>query len=148
TAHDSELIGKMIFRKLQTKTRINLLVQCIGMLVGTTTHLMWIVQHGFLSERYNAPVLSRFFWDSLTFLDPVAGVLLMLKPKTGLWLTVLIIVTDVLHNSSICFGILWTENQAFISWMKDNWMLWFQLGFGLFVLLSFKSNLKEIRNKS
>ena len=138
----------MIFIKLNTKTKINLIIQCVGMLTGTVTHLLWIINNGFLSEKYNAPVLSTFFWDSLTFLDPIAAILLILKPKTGIWVVAVIVVVDVLHNGNICFRALLSEPQSFTSWIKNNWMLWTQVFFGLFVIISFKNNWEELKFKN
>jgi len=42
---------------------------------------------------------SRLYWAVLTILDPLAAVLLFAKPRAGIWLTVAIIVTDVIHNT-------------------------------------------------
>lgn len=134
----------MIFVTLKTSTRINLIIQCIGMLIGTTTHVLWIIHNGFLSEKYHAPIFSGFFWDSLTFLDPLAAMMLIWKPRIGIWMTAIIITVDVLHNGSLCFSALWSEQEPLISWIKHNWMLWCQLLFGLFVLCSFKSNLSDV----
>lgn len=134
----------MIFIKLGKRTQINLILQCIGMLIGTSTHLFWVINQGFLSERYNASLFSRIFWDSLTFFDPFAAVLLILKPKIGIWITAIIVVADVLHNGVICFDVLLSEHQPVIEWAKDNWMFWTQFLFGLFVVVSFKNNLKAL----
>ncbi len=38
------------------------------------------------------------FWSLLTLLDPLAALLLFVRPRAGLALTVAIIVVDVLHN--------------------------------------------------
>jgi hypothetical protein len=45
----------MIFKKLSTKTKAMLAIQSISMLGGTSTHLMWAINNGFLSEKSNAP---------------------------------------------------------------------------------------------
>ncbi len=137
----------MIFRKLNTKNRVNLIVQCLAMLVGTTTHWIWIINNGLLSEHYGVPVLSRLFWDSLAFLDPIAALLLILKPRIGIWMTAIIIVADVLHNGTICFHALLSEPVHVAGWIKGNWMLWCQLLFGCFVIASFKNNRMEIKTK-
>ncbi len=141
------MFSVMIFRELNTKTQINLIIQCLAMLVGTTTHWIWIIHHGLLSENYKVPFLSRLFWDSLAFLDPVAALLLILKPRTGIWLTAIIIVTDVLHNGTICFHALLLEPVPIAGWIKGNWMLWCQLLFGFFAIASFKNNRMEINAK-
>lgn len=138
----------MVFTKLNTRTRIILIVQSIGMLLGTFTHVRWIINNGFLSERYNAPFLSKLFWDSLTFLDPIAATLLIIKPKIGIGLTAIIIIVDVFHNGFYCFSVFPVKTMYVISWIKDNWMLMTQIAFGLFVVVTFKNNKKEIKVKT
>lgn len=63
--------------------------------------------HGLFWDYHHAPIFARLFWTSLTFLDPLAVILLFLKPKAGLILTFLIIFVDVIHNT----GILIYENE-------------------------------------
>jgi hypothetical protein len=137
----------MLFSRLKTKTRLILTIQSICMLSGTATHLLWIINNGFLSEKNNVPMISRLFWDSLTFLDPLAAVLLIIKPKTGLYLTAAIITVDVIHNSIICFRGFSFETSYFIRWMQSNWMLISQITFGLFVLITFNNNYREIKSQ-
>ena len=72
------------------------------MLIGTSTHLLWVIRDGLLSEAYHAPFLSMLFWDSLIVLDPIAALLLIARPRIGIWFTAVIIVVDVLHNGTIC----------------------------------------------
>lgn len=47
------------------------------------------------------------FWTALTFIDPLAAILLMARPMLGLALTVAIIVIDVVINSwvGLIYGI-------------------------------------------
>jgi hypothetical protein len=47
---------------------------------------------------HHLPVATALYWDSLTFFDPLAVVLLFLRPRAGIGLTVAIIVSDVAHN--------------------------------------------------
>ncbi|MFL9482796.1 hypothetical protein ACI6Q2_08445 [Chitinophagaceae bacterium LWZ2-11] len=118
------------------------------MLLGTFTHVRWIINNGFLSERYDAPFLSKLFWDSLTFLDPIAATLLIIKPKIGIGLTAIIIIVDVFHNGFYCFSVFPVKTMYVISWIKDNWMLMTQIAFGLFVVVTFKNNKREIKVKT
>lgn len=135
----------MIFTKLNREIQINLILQCMGMLIGTTTHLLWIIKHGFFSAEYNVGFLSMLFWDSLTFLDPIAAFLLILRPKAGIWITAIIIVADVLHNGSLCLSVLLSTDVPVISWAKNEWMFWMQLFFGLFVIATFKGHLIALK---
>ncbi|WP_460148463.1 hypothetical protein [Pseudomonas sp. S2_A02] len=43
--------------------------------------------------------MSRIFWGGLTFFDPLAALLLFLKPRAGIVLTAAIILVDVAHNT-------------------------------------------------
>jgi len=72
------------------------------LLVATANHLRADFQHGlFWDYGYgeSAHWASRVFWGALTFLDPLAALLLFIKPRVGLALTASIIVADVAHNT-------------------------------------------------
>lgn len=138
----------MFFTKLNKKTRIFLILQSTGMLIGTMSHLAWIIKNGFLSVNYNAPLFSKFFWDALTFVDPIAAILLVIKPRIGIWLTLIIIIVDVFHNFIFCFRSLTPDSNYFSYWIIYNWMLMCQIFFLLFVSVTFKSNIKEMKIKS
>lgn len=138
----------MLFAKLHIKIKTILIMQSIAMLSGMTTHLIWIINNGFLSKNYNAPFFTRFFWDSLTFIDPIAAILLIIKPKTGIWLTFVIIIVDVFHNFILCFRSMIPNSNYFSYWIIGNWMLMCQIFFLVFVSATFKSNLKEVKIRS
>ena len=136
----------MVFRKLNNQTKLILIIQCIGMIVGTSTHVIWILQNGFLSDKYNAPFFSKIFWDSLAVLDPIAALLLVFRSKNGIILTAIIIVIDVFHNTII--SIYFTSPAHYTSfeyWIANNWMLTCQIAFGLFVAITFNSNMKSVK---
>jgi hypothetical protein len=71
-------------------------------LLGATFNHAWaIAAHGLLWDYgYGADAMlaSKIFWALLTLLDPLAALLLFVRPRAGLALTVAIIVCDVLHN--------------------------------------------------
>ena len=74
-------------------------IYAVSLLAGATTHIWTIVTHGVVWDYGGVPLVSRFYWTSLTVLDPFAAALLFLKPRAGLVLTVAIIASDVLHNT-------------------------------------------------
>jgi len=115
------------------------------MLMGTSTHLQWVIRNGFLSDNYNAPVLTKIFWDSLTFLDPLAAVLLILRPKTGLILTLIIITLDVAHNNLFYMDELYINAPTLKIWIQKYWMILGQIIFGVFVYLTFRYNYNNIK---
>jgi hypothetical protein len=130
----------MIFNKLRTEVKIILAIQTLSMLGGASTHLLWTMKNGFLSPQYDAPLLSMIFWDALTFLDPIAALLLIFKPKFGIYLTAAIIVIDVLHNNILLPLLTNREIEIEIT----NWMIVSQLVFLAFVVLTFKTVRQEI----
>jgi hypothetical protein len=74
----------------------------ICLLVATFNHARSIFQYGLLWDYgfgSRITLASKIYWDALTILDPLAVVLLFSRPRKGLWLTVAIIVSDVLHNT-------------------------------------------------
>ncbi len=137
----------MIFKNLNRNTRGIIIAQAIGMLMGTSTHVIWAINNGFLSDEYNANLFSKLFWDSLTFLDPISVLLLIIRPKSGLYLTLVIIVVDVVHNNMFYREELYLNSIGLGEWIVKYWMILGQIIFGLFVILTFKSNVFEINAK-
>ncbi len=133
---------------LTKKIRYHLLIQCLAMLAGTATHLIWILENGIYSVQNEYPFFSTLFWDSLLFLDLAAALLLILRPKFGLILTLIIIVTDVIHNL-IVLTTYQQPNAGGVaeSWILENWMFLTQVIFLVFVVAGFKSNWTAIRSQ-
>lgn len=74
----------------------------ICLLAATFNHLRAIVLHGLLWDYgygSSTALASKIYWSALTLLDPLAAVLLFVRPRAGIALTVAIIVSDVLHNT-------------------------------------------------
>lgn len=117
------------------------------MLMGTSTHVLWVIINGFNSPEYNVPFLSRLFWDSLTFLNPLAAILLFIKPKIGLYVVLIIIIVDLIHNNIIYFSELYTGHLQIIDWIFKYWMILGQIIFMVFVVSTFKRNLSDINQK-
>jgi hypothetical protein len=73
---------------------------------ATAPHLSYELRYGlFLGglEPLGYPLPVRLYWAVLTLLDPLAAVLLFVRPRVGLVLCVAIIVTDVLNNSWVFY---------------------------------------------
>ncbi|HWY52012.1 MAG TPA: hypothetical protein VNW72_11075 [Chthoniobacterales bacterium] len=60
-------------------------------------HVIQVWHGGWLPYRF-APLPLNTYWTTLTFLDPLAAVLLLWRPRTGLVLALLIIASDVAIN--------------------------------------------------
>lgn len=70
----------------------------IGFLVGTYSHVQSILLNGFFTLSKNAPLLFNIYWDSLALFDPLAALLIWIKPKVGICLAILIMVSDISVN--------------------------------------------------
>lgn len=56
----------------------------ISLLAGTSTHAATIWQHGLFWDYGGVRPFTRVYWTSLTFLDPLAAILLFVYPRIGL----------------------------------------------------------------
>ncbi len=57
-----------------------------------------LLQHGLFWDYGGANSISAAYWTSLTLLDPLAATLLFIAPRLGIVATVVLIVTNVIHN--------------------------------------------------
>lgn len=96
------------------------IIYAMCLLGATCTHVAILWQHGVLWDYGGAHLFTRIYWTSLTFLDPLAALLLFVRPHVGVILTVAIIMSDVLHN-------------ALVGGVLLNWMFVSQVAFLLFV---------------
>src|ERR1700712_445220 len=92
-----------------TKVSLTLRIVYAVCLAGATcVHVALHLQYGVLLgalEAQGFPFSTRVFWSLLTLFDPLAALLLFIRPRIGLVLASLIIVSDVAHNSWIAYRI-------------------------------------------
>lgn len=72
----------------------------IGFLIGTTTHVLDLVDGG-LDTYAQFPTALRLFWISLTLLDPITIALLAMRRRAGIVLALIVILVDVAVNWSV-----------------------------------------------
>jgi len=77
--------------------RTVLILFALCLLGACAVHVADLWQHGWLPYHF-APFPLNAYWTALTFLDAVAAVLLLCRPRTGLALALLIIAPDVALN--------------------------------------------------
>ena len=75
------------------------LIYALCLCGATWTHLHVALVHGLCWDYGGVAPLTRIYWTSLLFIDPLAALLLLMIPRAGLILCVAVIVTDVVHNS-------------------------------------------------
>ena len=88
------------FFRLSAKYRIILFIYIVGFMVGVTTHSIDLIKGGFLPYDH-VSLWKNIYWTSLTLLDFAICIILMLKIKWGLILANLIMISDVLINTSL-----------------------------------------------
>jgi hypothetical protein len=95
-------------------------------IVGTGSHVLEIVQGGWLPYRRYALGLN-LFWTALTFADPLAALLLIFRRRAGVYVALSIISIDVAVNSAVGVGEFVTSGQFTF------WGLYTQVPVGVFM---------------
>ena len=110
----------------------------LGFAIGTTTHILDLVLGG-AAAYAGFPDLVRLFWVSLTVLDPLVIVLVLLRRRAGIYLGIGVIVVDIVVNWTVLLtlgGISWwgvinqTLFAVFIGVSAPYLLRWFRGGKG------------------
>jgi hypothetical protein len=72
------------------------IIYALCLLGATANHVRAVHSRGWMPP--DLPWLTAAYWSSLTVLDPLAAVLLFVRPKIGIAATAAIILSDVIHN--------------------------------------------------
>jgi hypothetical protein len=96
---------------------------------ATINHVRRVLTFGWLPGEL--PRATALYWSSLTFLDPLAAMLLFLRPRAGIALTVAIIVSDVSHN--LWFMADHPVRGSFVDDVTSSGFMMSQIAFLLFV---------------
>ncbi len=73
------------------------IIWTLGFVVGTITHTLDILHGGWLPYDFR-PLPWNAYWTSLTFLDPLAAVLIWLRERWGVVLGVTIMASNIAVN--------------------------------------------------
>jgi len=92
--------------------------------VGTCTHVENTLRAGLVPLPLQ-PLAFNVYWTSLTLLDPLAAVLLVVRPRVGLLLSAAIMASDVSVN-----GYAFPPRGA----IGQEWPFWLQVAFAVLVL--------------
>jgi len=79
------------------------MIYALCLLGATYNHLLIVAEYDWGWNYGGLPVLVTTFWTALTLIDPLAIVLLFLRPKAGVILTLMIIVADVAINAWVAW---------------------------------------------
>ncbi len=90
-----------------TADRLRLAIQIVwiaGFLIGTASHVLDLIAGG--ADTYGeSPTALRVFWLSLTALDPLTVLLLMLRKRAGIILGLVVLLADIAVNWTVLFTI-------------------------------------------
>lgn len=89
---------------MTTSTRLILIILSLCLAAGGATHVLDIVNGGWLPYK-SVPLALNAFWTSLALLDFVAVLLLWASRKAGIALTTAIMLADVAINSYATYGL-------------------------------------------
>ena len=92
-------MNKLRVSDYPTEVKLLFAIYSICFLAGTYTHVVDLVKHGFLASP--VPVAIGIYWNALTLLDPLALVLLWWRPKTGIRLALVIMISDLCVNTGV-----------------------------------------------
>jgi hypothetical protein len=98
-----------------------LMIGALG--IGTSTHIENCWRAGYLPIP-RQPFVFNLYWTSLTVLDPMAAVLLVLRPRAGLVVSVVIMLSDISINAYA-----FQPRGA----LRVEWPFWLQVTFALFL---------------
>ena len=108
-------------------------VWAICLLIGGGNHAYILFQHGLFWDYDGAHPASAIYWTLLTVVDPLVAALLFLKPRFGITLTIVLIVTNVIHNlATIAHNV---RDGEFLERASHSIIL-SQIGFMVFVLIT------------
>lgn len=132
---------------MQQRGSLIRIVYALCLIGATVNHVRAALTRGWFPAQL--PPATAFYWSSLTFLDPLAAALLFLRPRTGIALTVLIIVSDVAHN--LWFMAAHPLRRSFIEDVTSSGFMISQIAFLLFVAatarMAWQDSKKEFRRR-
>jgi hypothetical protein len=106
------------------------------LLIAGLNHARLLVQHGLFWDYHGLNPVSAAYQTSLTFLDPLVAALLFIRPKVGIIGTVVLIVTNVIHN--LATTAYFAAEGEFLT-RASHPILLAQIGFMLFVVATARS---------
>jgi hypothetical protein len=123
--------------------RAGRIVRCIWaacLLLGTANHARIVFRHGLGWDYGGVHWASAAYWSSLTLLDPLVAILLFARPRVGIPATILLIVTNVVHNLAVTAR--YAPDGAFLTRVTHPIILC-QVGFMLLVLTTARTAWKS-----
>ena len=136
-----DLFNKLLFNfKIKELNIVRLIfaLYVFGFAYGTRNHIIDICNDGLLGYHYvSLPI--NIYWTSLTVLDPLAIILLLFSPYSGMLLSVFIMSTDIAVNVSVAAYFYFKTGTFTLD------RLHLQVAFGIFVFVTVPIAWKRIK---
>jgi hypothetical protein len=122
------LVGGVSLRYLTGRgARVVRAILAAGLAAAGAMHVVVLLERGPVGSS-DQPLVFNVFWTSLAVADPLGALLLNVRPRAGIVVTLAIMIADVSVNLP-AFGHLGPFSPA-------NWRLWVQIGFALFAMVA------------
>ncbi len=132
------LLFNLKIKKLNI-VRIIFAIYILGFTYGTRNHIVDICNDGLLGYTY-VPLPINIYWTSLTVLDPLAIILLLFSPHSGMVLSMFIMATDIAINMSV--GLYYYFQTGIFTLDR----LHLQICFGIFIFVTVPIAWRRIKN--
>jgi hypothetical protein len=119
--------------KIPAVQRASLIIRSLWaacLLIAAVNHARILLQHGLLWDYGGAGWPSAIYWSSLAIVDPLAATLLFARPRLGIVCTIVVIVTNVLHNLAVTA--FYAPDGEFLARASHPFVI-AQIGFMMFV---------------
>lgn len=131
-------------RPVQSRGLIIRSIWAACLLVAGANHARILIQHGLSWDYQGVGAASAAYWSSLTILDPIVAVALLVRPKFGIISSVLLIVTNVAHNLVIMAR--HAPEGELLDRLSTNLPVMAQIAFLLFVAATAHMAWRDVRN--
>ncbi|MFC3712652.1 hypothetical protein ACFOMD_08725 [Sphingoaurantiacus capsulatus] len=106
------------------------------LLLAGLNHARTLLQHGVLWDYHGVGGVSAAYWSSLTVIDPLIAVLLLVRPRIGVPAALLVISTNVAHNLAVTTRRL--PEGALFGYVASSPQLLSQIAFLIFVVVTWR----------
>lgn len=106
-------------------------IWAVCLVIAGLNHARILMLNGLSWDYGGVGWASALYWSGLTIVDPLAAALLFLRPKAGIVSTIVIIVTNVVHNLAVV--VRRSPDGDFLERAAEPFLI-SQIGFMVFVL--------------
>lgn len=117
----------------------------ICLLLAGLNHARILLEHGLFWDYHGSGRASAAYWSSLTLIDPLVAIFVLVRPAIGVPATVVLIATNVLHNLAVVARDI--PGAAFLRVVASSPAMLCQIGFLIFVLATWRTAWRGVRSR-